>query len=199
MSIRSIFILAALASGFSAAAAGSREVLAPETKLEHGVSAIVDILFDQSPELSVEVKRDRIIATLDEKLTSHYVIRRALGNHWTDMSVDQQREFIRLITGLVLLSYTTKLVEENKPEVSFEAPVELTKFTVEIPSTLTTNKRQVPMAYRMARLKSGWEVYDVHVRGISLTQNYRSQFRAFFETKNVLELISFLREKLRGQ
>ncbi len=199
MTLRSICFVLGLAGGLYAARVGSEEVLAPEKKLKSGVSEIVEILFDGSPDASIEVKRDKIIATLDAKLTSDYVIRRALGDHWTELSDDQQKEFIRLITGLVLLAYTHKLNEEYKPAISFDAPIELTQFTVEIPSTMTTRNRQVPMAYRMARLKSGWEVYDVYVRGISLTQNYRSQFKAFFETKNVAELISFLRQKLSNQ
>ena len=185
-----------LVGSLFAVSALAQEGLAPEVKLENGISAIVEIIFDESADATIEAKRDRIVSTLDAKLTFNYIIRRTLGENWSKLSPDQQRDFARLVTDLLLRSYTKKLKKEYKPVISFGAPVELTKLRVEIPSRVKMRNKEVLVAYRMAKLKSGWEVYDIYVRGVSLSQNYKSQFREHFLTRNAALLIQLLEDKL---
>ena len=42
-----------------------------------------------------------------------------------------------------------------------------------------------------------WKVYDVEIEGVSLVQNYRSQFREILTNKPPEALLKMLREKTR--
>jgi phospholipid transport system substrate-binding protein len=42
-----------------------------------------------------------------------------------------------------------------------------------------------------------WKVYDVVIEGVSLVQNYRSQFREILTNKSPEDLLKILREKVR--
>jgi phospholipid transport system substrate-binding protein len=49
--------------------------------------------------------------------------------------------------------------------------------------------------YKLRRDAVGWRVYDVVVEGISLVNNYRSQFDRFLSKRSFDELLQHLREK----
>jgi phospholipid transport system substrate-binding protein len=49
--------------------------------------------------------------------------------------------------------------------------------------------------YKLRRDPVGWRVYDVVVEGISLVNNYRSQFDRFLSKRSFDELLQHLREK----
>ncbi len=42
-----------------------------------------------------------------------------------------------------------------------------------------------------------WKVYDVVIEGVSLVQNYRTQFREILINKPPEDLLKMLREKVR--
>jgi phospholipid transport system substrate-binding protein len=49
-------------------------------------------------------------------------------------------------------------------------------------------------------LKGGtWKVYDVVVEGVSLVQNYRSQFNSILAKNTPDQLLEILRKKVKGQ
>lgn len=46
---------------------------------------------------------------------------------------------------------------------------------VEVTTKVIGKGREIPIAYRLVD-HDGWKVYDVVIEGVSLVQNYRSQF-----------------------
>ncbi len=49
--------------------------------------------------------------------------------------------------------------------------------------------------YKLKFTPAGWRAYDVVVEGVSLVNNYRSQFDRFLSKKSFDELLQVLREK----
>jgi phospholipid transport system substrate-binding protein len=58
-----------------------------------------------------------------------------------------------------------------------------------------TRKDEIPINYRVIRTDDGWRVYDVVVEGVSLVNNYRSQFREILINKTPDDLLEILRKK----
>ncbi|MGD8543309.1 MAG: ABC transporter substrate-binding protein, partial [Desulfobacteraceae bacterium] len=58
---------------------------------------------------------------------------------------------------------------------------------------------ETPVDYRMLRQDGRWLVYDVNIEGVSLVQNYRTQFREILAKETPEELIQKLRDKIREQ
>jgi phospholipid transport system substrate-binding protein len=44
-----------------------------------------------------------------------------------------------------------------------------------------------------------WKIYDVYVEGVSLVQNYQSQFRSLFEKESAAQVIDRLKQKIKDQ
>ena len=65
---------------------------------------------------------------------------------------------------------------------------------------IQTGRRNKPsaVAFIVAILENGeWKVYDVVIEGVSLVQNYRTQFREILTNKTPEDLLKTLREKTR--
>ena len=58
-----------------------------------------------------------------------------------------------------------------------------------------TDGNEYRVDYKLHLNQAGWRVYDVTVEGISLVNNYRSQFARFLNNKSFDELLKDLREK----
>ena len=63
---------------------------------------------------------------------------------------------------------------------------------------LTLPDNKINLSYRLARLESGWQVYDLLVEGVSIVSNYRKQFDSHFLKKGGDELIDQLETKLES-
>ena len=60
---------------------------------------------------------------------------------------------------------------------------------------VTAQRTEVPVDYRMHRRDGRWEVYDVNIEGISLINNYRSQFNSVIQSSSYAALAERLRSK----
>jgi phospholipid transport system substrate-binding protein len=58
---------------------------------------------------------------------------------------------------------------------------------------------ETPVDYRMLQAGGRWLVYDVNIEGVSLVQNYRTQFREILAKETPEQLIQKLRSKLQEQ
>ncbi|HBK80242.1 MAG TPA: organic solvent tolerance ABC transporter substrate-binding protein, partial [Nitrospinae bacterium] len=54
---------------------------------------------------------------------------------------------------------------------------------------------EIPITYRLHKVDGKWRVYDVAVKGISLINTYRQQFRSIIRRSSYAELVKILRRK----
>jgi phospholipid transport system substrate-binding protein len=59
--------------------------------------------------------------------------------------------------------------------------------------------RTIRLKYKLARMQSGWELYDLVAEDISLVSNYRQQFDEHFRRGTTAELIEKLLELLKHE
>ena len=122
--------------------------------------------------------------------------RRTLGKSWQQFSADQQTEFISLYKSLLQKNYSEKIVSYNDERIVFGKETTLSEKTSEIETTLRGKTADIPINDRLL-LKSGkWSVYDVIIEGVSLINNYRSQFREILANKPPEGLLDVLRNKV---
>lgn len=170
----------------------------PEEKLKNTIEAVIDVLYQADPAVTIGTKRDQVLRVLNRNFSFDVIVRRTLGRNWEKLNADQQQKIVSLATDLMIHSYTREFREGVRPTVEFQKPLELSKNKLEISSVLSLPDHKINLAYRLARLESGWQVYDVLVEGVSLVSNYRKQFDAHFQKKGGDELIDQLEEKLAG-
>jgi phospholipid transport system substrate-binding protein len=90
-----------------------------------------------------------------------------------------------------------RIIAYKDEKVVFGKVTNLSDNTAEVQSEVLRSSKSIPIHYRMILENGEWKVYDVVIEGVSLVQNYRSQFREILANKPPEDLLKMLREKTR--
>ena len=165
----------------------------PVEELKGSVAEAVEVLFGEGSEAkSVEVKRDEVRGAFEKNYDMDIIIRRAIGSNWRRLTEEEQTRVLELIKAVVLKAYIDGMQGKSRPEIRYEAAIQLGEHRLEIPSIVTIEGRSVSLKYKLARMQSGWELYDLVAEEISLVSNYRQQFDDHFRRGTAAELIEKL-------
>lgn len=176
----------------------------PATPLEEVrgyVNRVLDVLRDPAlqGEAGQKAKKAKISALSQEMFDFTELSRRSLGQAWGKMTPDQQKEFVILFKSLLENTYADKITDYTDEKMIFGKEISLSEKTVEVQTTVVTKASEIPIYYRVIEQNGRWKVYDVVVEGISLVNNYRSQFREILANKPPEALLDALRKKVKGQ
>ena len=120
--------------------------------------------------------------------------RRALGANARRYS-DRLAEFTPLFVGSLEQAYIGKLEENGDAKIQYlKEIVDGQDIEVETKTRLKDGS-EYSVNYKLKFTPAGWRAYDVVVEGVSLVNNYRSQFDRFLSKKSFDELLQVLREK----
>ncbi|MGD1999515.1 MAG: ABC transporter substrate-binding protein, partial [Desulfobacterales bacterium] len=113
----------------------------------------------------------------------------------------QRQEFTDLFAEFLGNNYLTRIngtVKGLKVEYVDEMLDESGK-RAKVRTKLPASNSDVAVDYSM-RLRDGkWKIYDVYVEGVSLVQNYQSQFRSLFDKESAAQVIDRLKRKIEEQ
>jgi phospholipid transport system substrate-binding protein len=125
------------------------------------------------------------------------IARRALAVHWRQRTPQEQQEFVRLFRELVEGTYMNRLetAAQEKRDIQYvgeqlDGPRAAVKTNV-----ITRRNQQVPIEYRLHKVDGRWLIYDVLVEGISLVNNYRSQFNRIITSSSYQELVQKMKNR----
>jgi phospholipid transport system substrate-binding protein len=175
-------------------AATARETV--EERVQQVVSTLGSPDFKQ---LSKDDQIGEIRGIVNEIFDYNELSRRCLGRGWRKLNDAQRKEFVHLFSELLEKTYADRLLAYTSEKINFGKETELKKGRVEVESVIvTTDGKQVPLNYRLTDKSGQWRVYDVIIEGISMVQNYRSQFRDILAQKTPDDLLQVLREKVNS-
>jgi len=162
------------------------------------VDKVLDVLRDPSlkAESAKKVKKDKIRAISEKMFDFTELSKRTLAQNWSKFNPEQQKEFVELYTSLLEDAYANKIMAYTDEKIAFSTEVALTEKTVEVRSTVLRKNGDVPIYYRVIMKDGSWRVYDVVIEGVSLINNYRSQFREILANKTPESLLETLRKKV---
>jgi phospholipid transport system substrate-binding protein len=146
---------------------------------------------------SKEMREKKIWTIIDGVFDYTELSKRTLAQHWKQFSPDQQEEFTRLFGKLLGSVYIDRIMAYKDEKVVFGKVTNLSDKTAEVQSEILRSSKSIPMHYRMMLGNGEWKVYDVVIEGVSLVQNYRSQFREILTNKPPEDLLKMLRQKTR--
>jgi phospholipid transport system substrate-binding protein len=166
--------------------------------VETEVGKILQHLKDPAfKDLAKEEQVEKIRAIINTVFNYTELSKRTLGREWRKFSPEQQEEFKQLFGKLLESSYADRVLAYTSEKIEFGKEIELRKNKVEVESAIiTADNKSIPVNYRMIFKEDKWQVYDVVIEGISLVQNYRSQFREILAKKSPEDLLATLREKV---
>ncbi len=148
-------------------------------RLEKAINSVLSEL--DKPALHSETGREAVLAQVESIIYDFFdfeeLSMRTVGPQWKTLTPDQQKRFIDVFTTLLRETYLEKLDGYDGETVSYTGETSSTKGDkVEVQTIVNMRKKPVPVAYRMLK-KNTWRVYDVIIEGVSMVQNYRTQFQ----------------------
>jgi phospholipid transport system substrate-binding protein len=132
------------------------------------------------------------------------IARRALAIHWRERTPQERREFAELFREAVQAMYLQRLevaAQERLQEIpairyvgeQVDGQRALVRTTV-----VTRRGREVPMDYRLHHSDGQWRIYDIIIIGVSLVNNYRTQFHRIITQSSYEELVRQLKARQLG-
>jgi phospholipid transport system substrate-binding protein len=146
--------------------------------------------------LTQKTKRNKIRAIAQKMFDFTELSRRTLAQNWGKFSPQEQKEFIDLYTSLLEDAYADKILAYSDEKIIFTNEVALSEKTVEVRSIVLRKTAEIPIYYRVMLKDDGWRVYDVVIEGVSLINNYRTQFREILVNKPPASLLETIRKKV---
>ena len=169
----------------------------PLDTVETHVKEVLDVLRDPAlqGEANKKVKEEKIEAIANEMFDYVALSKLTLGRSWRDFNTEQQKEFVSLFRTILKKAYMDKILSYTNEQVLFDRDIMLSENKAEVQTRIITKSAEIPIDYRVYLHDGKWKVYDVVVEGISLVQNYRTQFREILANNPPEEVLKILREK----
>ena len=110
-------------------------------------------------------------------------------------SAEEKKAFVELFTEILKESYVGKTDTYSGEKVVLLGDKQDSKYSC-VQTKLVTNKgTDVSVEYRMLNNQGVWKIYDVVIEGVSLVNNYRSQFNSILTKSSYADLIVRIKEK----
>ena len=182
-----------LALSVSGAWAGS-----PTDAVKSVIDEVIRILQDPSLKAPAMKKqrRDRVKQVVDRRFDYEEMAKRSLGAPWRTLTAGQRQEFVRLFGELLEASYSGKVMNYQGEKVQYLREIPEDANYAEVKTVILRKNDRIPMDYRLMLKDQGWVVYDVVIEGVSLVNNYRSQFSQVIRESSYNGLVQRLRNKI---
>jgi phospholipid transport system substrate-binding protein len=118
----------------------------------------------------------------------------ALGQHWGERTPTERAEFVRLFGDVFERAYLSKIQLADAERFAYLGDTVEGDHTVVRTQITTNNGTVIPVNYRVRMGEGGsWRVYDLDVGGVSLVNNYRTQFNSIIGRSSYPELVNKLK------
>ena len=155
------------------------------------------------PDLKAKEKREERREALRKELfpSFHFeeMAKRSLGVHWKDRTPREREEFTRLFRDLLENAYAAK-IEGYKGERILYRKESVDPPYAEVNTVIVTLQGdEITVDYRVLKDVARWRIYDIVIEGVSLVNNYRSQFGGILQKSPYTELVRRLKSTIRQQ
>jgi phospholipid transport system substrate-binding protein len=170
---------------------------AQKERLQEMINATLDVIYSEThTSLSANEKQAKVREKLESIYDLDVMIRYAIGKNWRRMNNREQLEVLELVKQLVIKAYVIGLDGKDRPSVMFGELIEIGKARIEIESTMVLDVKTYYILYRLRKMDSGWQIYDIVAENVSMSSNYRGQIDDHFRKGSGADLIARLKDLL---
>jgi len=180
------------------AIAGPALAADPMEEIKQTTNRILSIVTNpalKAPQKIAE-KEKLIRQAVDERFDWEEMARRSLATHWANRTPEERKEFVRLFSDLLERTYMKKVEDYSGEKVLYEGETKDGDYAAVKVKIITKKNQDIPVEYRLRKEGNDWFIYDVSITGVSLVNNYRSQFNSIIMQSSYENLIKRLREKV---
>ena len=169
-----------------------------ENEIQEQMTKKIDnvLLVLEKKELSLSQKGEEIIKIIDEVFDYELMAKIALGKEtWNNLSVEKQKEFVKIFETKLKNSYVEKLELYNDQKVKIIGLKPHNNTRLQLETELIGKEGSYKINYNFynkSKEKEQWLIYDVDLVGVSIIQTYRQQFAGLLKEKTFDEMLVLL-------
>jgi len=188
------FVFLLLIGGFSIPSVAGE----PTEQVKATTDRILAIVTDPALKSAEKVKeRNNLIRqAVDERFDWEEMSRRTLATHWAQRTPEEKKEFIDLFGKLLERTYMERVGDYSGEKVLYAGERVEEEYAVVDVEILTKQGRSVSVSYRLKKEIDRWLVYDISIEGVSLVNNYRTQFNSILVRSSFKDLMTKLKAKV---
>ena len=160
--------------------------------LKDATNKVIDIVTDTKNDK--KLRREKLHDVIDPLFSYEQMSKRSLAKNWMQRTPEEKREFIKLFSKLLENSYPSKLESYGKETINYIREKVKGNYAM-VKTEIFRRGGPIAVDYKFVRKDDGWMVYDFVIEGVSMIQNYRSQFNRIIKK----ESYEALRKKLEGK
>lgn len=170
----------------------------PIDQIKQTTDAILSIVSDPALKIpsKAEERRRRIRNAVDQRFDWEEMARRSLGRHWAQRTSEEKKEFVPLFADLLDRTYMEKIEGYSGEKVQYEGDTLEGGYAAVRVKIVTKKNVDIPVEYRLQKKGNNWLVYDVSIEGVSLVNNYRTQFNSIIVGSSYADLVKRLKAKV---
>jgi phospholipid transport system substrate-binding protein len=150
------------------------------------------------PALSPQTRAQAIHKIIEHNFDFALMAKDSLGPTYEGLSGGQRQEFTQTFGYLFQDSYTRLVLNFLKKE-NIQYGRELPEGEkARVDTAIVRTNETIPVTYLMHTAPQGWILYDVMVDGVSILQNYKTQFGQVIRTKSFAFLLNKMAEQRRA-
>jgi phospholipid transport system substrate-binding protein len=142
------------------------------------------------------VRREQIRKTVDELCDWQEMSRRSLGRYWAQRSEQEKKDFVLLFGQLLERTYIDKVEGYSGEKVYYTGERTEGDYAEVNVKIMTKQNTEIPVVYKLRSKDGKWWVYDIIIEGVSLVNNYRTQFNDILARSSYDGLVKKLKEKV---
>lgn len=195
--IACLLILATVLSAGVCRAADPQEVI--KTYIDNFVSVLKDPAY--AGEARKAEQSERLWQVIQGGFDFQGIAVVAVGANWRKFNQAEKDEFAKVFAQLLRTNYLKKIqdnYQRQQVRVLTQEIYDGKKALVK--SSISRQGGDIPVDYRLWVRDGRWQIYDVTVEGVSLVQNYRTQFNEFLLKGTPAGLVQRVKEmQAKGQ
>ncbi|MFO0753344.1 MAG: ABC transporter substrate-binding protein [Thermodesulfovibrionales bacterium] len=169
----------------------------PANQVKQTVDKVLDILRNKELKRPDRTKdrRAALRKVIAERFDFEEMAKRSLALHWAKRTAEEKKEFVSLYSDLLERTYINKIEDYSDEKILYTGESTDEEYATVKTKIITKKNMEVPIDYRLLRKDGKWAVYDVVIEGVSLVNNYRTQFNAILRSGGYEELIRRMEKK----
>jgi ABC-type transporter MlaC component len=139
-------------------------------------------------------KLTALAALLGKFLDTDVMGREALGQHWSNFTLPQQKEFLELFRKLFQQTYVQTLLLFENPDFVY-AGEQVSGSGAIVDTKIVTPRDQFNVSYRLVPAGDKWLATAITVENVNLVKNLSNQFDRLLNRMTVDDLLALMRRK----
>jgi phospholipid transport system substrate-binding protein len=148
---------------------------------------------------NAQANEKKILKIINNLMDFPALCQKSLGKHWGERTRAEQKEFTETLHALIEKNVVKRLKDTKSHIVTYESE-EIEGKTASVVTIVASGSgprdTQTEIVYKMKKKGPKWQVVDMVTDGVSLVQNYRSQFNKIITKDGWDALMQKMRDKL---